>query len=326
MPDFRVADTAPEHPKLRAVGLPAIGLWAAAGAYAMRELTDGWVPEYWVLTWPGAKRHAAALVGIGLWERKPNDHGMPGYQFHDWSDYQRSAEQLATERATLAARRALYSDSELVSLVKARDRDRCRYCGRGVSWKDRRGPGGATFDHVVPLGAKGGTNDPENVVVCCRSCNARKKDRTPAQAGMSLRDAPSAEPVGSSSGSSSGAGSNQNGSTPPYPGPSPVGGGSGGRGSSSTERAQDRNAPRPRCPEHAQLPADQRVPSCSACKQLRVEAEQQAADQAERAAAERAERRALIDDCPECDDSGMRDFGELGVGRCTHPDLARSAS
>ncbi len=97
MPDFRVADTAPEHPKLRAVGLPAIGLWAAAGAYAMRELTDGWVPEYWVLTWPGAKRHATALVGIGLWERETR-RSIPGYRFRDWLDYQRPASKIQEER------------------------------------------------------------------------------------------------------------------------------------------------------------------------------------------------------------------------------------
>ncbi|GJF06568.1 hypothetical protein [Pseudonocardia sp. D17] len=98
MPDFRVAETAPEHPKLRAAGLPAIGLWAAAGAYAMRELTDGWVPEYWVQTWPTGKRQATTLVKVGLWSRETR-HGMPGFTFHDWDGYQRSAESVHAERA-----------------------------------------------------------------------------------------------------------------------------------------------------------------------------------------------------------------------------------
>lgn len=98
VPDFRVADTAPEHPKLRAAGLPAIGLWAAAGAYAMRELTDGWVPEYWVLTWPSGKQQAGKLVTTGLWDRETRV-GIPGFRFHDWTDYQRPASKIHDERA-----------------------------------------------------------------------------------------------------------------------------------------------------------------------------------------------------------------------------------
>lgn len=241
VPDFRVADTAPEHPKLRAVGLPAIGLWAAAGAYAMRELTDGWVPEYWVLTWPGAKRHAAALVGIGLWERETRT-GIPGYRFRDWFDYQRPASKIHEERE------------------KGKERARRS--------RERSGERAASRDTDV---------------------------RSESHDSRALTRA--LTPQGSSRG-----------------------------GSSSTERGQDRNAPRPRCPEHAQLPPDERAPACGACKRLRIEAEQQVVDQAERAAAERAERRSCIDSCPDCDDNGMRDFGALGVGRCTHSGVTAAAS
>lgn len=97
MPDFRVADSAPEHRKLRAAGLPAAGLWSMAGAWAMRELTDGWVPRYWVASWPGGTRHARTLVSVGLWRPEQRD-GIPGYAFHDWPEYQRSAEQVEQER------------------------------------------------------------------------------------------------------------------------------------------------------------------------------------------------------------------------------------
>ena len=34
----------------------------------------------------------------------------------------------------------------------------------------------ATVDHVIPQ-SKGGTNDIDNLVPCCFSCNAKKKDR-----------------------------------------------------------------------------------------------------------------------------------------------------
>lgn len=97
MPDFRVADTAPEHPKLRDAGLAAAGLWSLAGAYAMRELTDGWVPEYWVTTWPSGKTQATKLVQVGLWTRERRG-SQPGYQFHDWGDYQRAAARFEEER------------------------------------------------------------------------------------------------------------------------------------------------------------------------------------------------------------------------------------
>jgi hypothetical protein len=325
MPDFRVAETAPEHPKLRAAGLAAAGLWSLAGGYAMRELTDGWVPDYWVKSWPSGKKHAATLVKVGLWTLAERN-GAPGYEFHDWTDYQRTAEQIAAASTAAVTRRAVYADPDLVAYVRGRDQDHCRYCGRPVNWRDRRGARGGTYDHVIPLGRKGGDNAPSNVVVACRGCNAGKRDRTPDEAGMRLLPPPTDQKeTRSELGPTTG--SNQIGSEPPNPGPFPgPPSGSVGEGSSGTERVAPRNAPRPRCPEHAELPPDQRTPSCGACKRLRLEAEQQAADQAERDAADRAARRALIDACAECDDAGMRDFGAVGVGRCTHPGVTAVAS
>lgn len=59
--------------------------------------------------------------------------------------------------------------------VRVRDGGRCRYC---------RAPA-ATIDHVAPR-AQGGSDDLENLVVCCRNCNSKKWARTPEQAGMTL--------------------------------------------------------------------------------------------------------------------------------------------
>ena len=105
MPDFRVAETAPEHPKLRAAGLAAAGLWSLAGAYSMgqAQLTDGWVPEYWVQSWPNGKRSAVRLVEVGLWTHEKR-HGTPGFRFHDWFDVQRSSSQIEEEREASRAR------------------------------------------------------------------------------------------------------------------------------------------------------------------------------------------------------------------------------
>lgn len=88
--------------------------------------------------------------------------------------------------------------------VMARDGMTCQYCGLTP-----RLPNGAydrsalTIDHVIP---RAQAKDQkvflpwtrkvvavtcwENVVAACRSCNLRKADRTPAQAGMHLRTLP----------------------------------------------------------------------------------------------------------------------------------------
>jgi 5-methylcytosine-specific restriction endonuclease McrA len=65
--------------------------------------------------------------------------------------------------------------------VFARDQHRCQYCHRGAE----------NIDHVVPR-SKGGTHTWENVVASCRSCNARKEDRLPAECGLKLHRRPQA--------------------------------------------------------------------------------------------------------------------------------------
>jgi 5-methylcytosine-specific restriction endonuclease McrA len=67
--------------------------------------------------------------------------------------------------------------------IYTRDDDTCQYCGA------RRPRPGLNLDHVVPR-SQGGRTTWENVVCCCYECNLRKGGRTPAQAGMRLRRAP----------------------------------------------------------------------------------------------------------------------------------------
>lgn len=52
----------------------------------------------------------------------------------------------------------------------------CHYCSRKMTLKRGKGtvqPDYATWDHVVPRIA-GGTDDPQNLVLCCADCNHRK--------------------------------------------------------------------------------------------------------------------------------------------------------
>jgi 5-methylcytosine-specific restriction endonuclease McrA len=67
--------------------------------------------------------------------------------------------------------------------VFTRDDFRCQYCGARISMAT------GTRDHVQPL-SRGGADTLDNVVACCRPCNARKDDRTPAEAGMTLARRP----------------------------------------------------------------------------------------------------------------------------------------
>lgn len=64
-----------------------------------------------------------------------------------------------------------------------RDRYVCQYCVKQPGMNE------LTIDHVVPR-AQGGISSWTNCVLACVSCNKRKADRTPEQASMLLRRAP----------------------------------------------------------------------------------------------------------------------------------------
>lgn len=59
-------------------------------------------------------------------------------------------------------------------------KNRCVYCGKHEDDCRR-----LEQDHIVPV-TKGGGYTITNIVPACRSCNARKNDRTPEQAGMEM--------------------------------------------------------------------------------------------------------------------------------------------
>ena len=66
--------------------------------------------------------------------------------------------------------------------VIRRDHHRCQYCGKT--------DGPMTVDHVLPR-SLGGGDYWTNLVACCPECNNKKRNRTPAQAGMQLISKPS---------------------------------------------------------------------------------------------------------------------------------------
>ena len=74
-----------------------------------------------------------------------------------------------------------FNNVEKVSryMLYRRDEGKCGYCGKRISQKE------ATVDHIIPK-SRGGLNIWENVVLACRSCNCKKDNFTPAEAGMKL--------------------------------------------------------------------------------------------------------------------------------------------
>jgi hypothetical protein len=181
-----------DHPKIISIGPIAGWLFVASLCYANRLLTDGFIPENQVPRLLSTNGHGreiqkltAKLCEAGLW-KAVTIKGAKGFQIHDFLDYQPSRKEILSSREWNARRQALYRNGDLLSVIRNRDKDHCRYCGCEVNWKDRRGSVGGTYDHVAPRG-------PEtlaNLVVACRGCNSMKGQKTLAEAGMTLRPEP----------------------------------------------------------------------------------------------------------------------------------------
>jgi len=67
--------------------------------------------------------------------------------------------------------------------ILIRDMFQCQYTGKRVTYKT------ATLDHILPR-SKGGKTSWNNLVTCSLEANAKKANRTPAEAGMRLLHPP----------------------------------------------------------------------------------------------------------------------------------------
>lgn len=244
---FKISDDWIDHPKVRRAGRDARDLWVAAGNRCARYLTDGLVESELLRDYANLAEirsgttQAKRLVAVGLWhdhetvkgcadcrgdiadvntERARTGEALlevrPGdFYFHQWLRHQPPKKSKQSAAAKMAEQRnnALSKMADLCEAIQLRDKDRCRYCGVRVNWKDRRGEKGATYDHVDPdCYEPDGGNFLDGVVTACRKCNGRKRDRTPEEWGTPLLPPPGHQDAGdatsaSSSGSSSGASS-----------------------------------------------------------------------------------------------------------------------
>ena len=95
---FNVDDQFHGHPKPRRAGLAAVGLWTVAGSHCRAYKSDGFVPEWYVATWPNGKSVAKHLIAAGLWHECEQE-GEQGYRFHDWLDINETSDELEARRA-----------------------------------------------------------------------------------------------------------------------------------------------------------------------------------------------------------------------------------
>lgn len=98
---FNVDDGFWSHPKVLELEPSAVALWVRAGSYCAKHLTDGRVSPRALRLLDGDNDAATALIIAGLWIF---DDGDNCWWFHDWAKYQRTREQVETERAATRER------------------------------------------------------------------------------------------------------------------------------------------------------------------------------------------------------------------------------
>lgn len=120
------------------------------------------------------------------------------YQTFTWDDWSKLKPTMDDEK--IAASNTFFKVPEIILLSRyerlpkpkvhfsrrtlyKRDKMQCQYCSC------RPGSEELTIDHVIPRAQGGGTTW-ENCVLACVSCNRKKADKTPKQAGMKLLKEP----------------------------------------------------------------------------------------------------------------------------------------
>jgi hypothetical protein len=93
MVDFRVDDGFGTHPKTLGMTHEAVGVWMLMGCWCARYLTDGYIPDDAVRTITGRSRVVQDLAQRNLITRLAD-----GWQFVDWTQYQRTREQVEKDR------------------------------------------------------------------------------------------------------------------------------------------------------------------------------------------------------------------------------------
>ncbi|MEX1078903.1 MAG: hypothetical protein WED09_07330 [Homoserinimonas sp.] len=106
---FIVDDGLSTSPKVlsipRSQRLAAMGLWAVAGSWCGKHLTDGKVPGFMLEEWGADVSLGTCLVDARLWVKTTD-----GYRFHDWAAYQQVREDVETKRERERERKKAYRE------------------------------------------------------------------------------------------------------------------------------------------------------------------------------------------------------------------------
>ncbi|WP_418346127.1 hypothetical protein [Rhodococcus pyridinivorans] len=106
MPWFKVDDGFYDHPKVVGLDINAIGLWALAGSYCARHLTDGVITDKQIRAIGGTRKQAEKLVSAGLWSADDAPGSNRRYFFNDWRDFQPSRDEVLADRERARERMA----------------------------------------------------------------------------------------------------------------------------------------------------------------------------------------------------------------------------
>lgn len=90
---FKVDDGFYRNPKSAVLSDAATSLWLRSATWSCDLLTDGYVPEKMLPLFRSSQDAAQELRDAGLWET-----AQDGWRFHDWFDYQPSAEEVEALR------------------------------------------------------------------------------------------------------------------------------------------------------------------------------------------------------------------------------------
>ena len=148
--------------------------------------------------WQPVNVATVARALVLLWNESARVVDPDDYRLYDWADWSRLRPRegdafIQAVRLQLRVPEVIVLDrydrlpKVAVSFSRRnlfkRDCWTCQYCGIQ--------PGGdeLTIDHVVPR-SQGGASTWENCVLACVTCNKRKADRTPPEAGMKLPTTP----------------------------------------------------------------------------------------------------------------------------------------
>lgn len=165
---FKVDDKLSGNRKVRKLGadrLPAMGLWTLCGSWASDHTTDGFVPAEEVRRFDPKEKFARRLVDVGLWTTVVQDD-EPGYLFHDFHDYNPTAEKVLAEREATRERVRKWRES--------------RKSGTRNGVGNASGNGVRTFsptrpDPTPPKGGRGAGRDLRSVPDWCGVCDSRTR-------------------------------------------------------------------------------------------------------------------------------------------------------